>query len=262
MLLGHLSSVIAKVHHNHFAKRPTNAGLTEDRLKVHIVQHSAGDGAGAVETFLTEKGCEISYTRLDRKDSFPSGPNSDVLMTFGAAASMAMNRPPWVDSEQTLVRQYVDADKPILGICFGSQLVASALGAEVKRNDFPEVGWFPVEPTEAITDTIAGTVFTEPIWAFHWHEDTFEIPPGAKPIFRSDGCTNQGYALGNQIYGFQFHLEANQRTVDIFLAASSMHRRKGEVYVQNADQIRQQTDRHLANQTQKLREFLSTWLQL
>ena len=86
-------------------------------------------------------GHEITTIRLDRGDKIPTTADADMLMSFGGGISLTNDeQPDWVAAEQQLIRQYADSGRRVLGICLGSQMVATALGATVRRNREPEVG--------------------------------------------------------------------------------------------------------------------------
>ena len=95
----------------------------------------------------------------------------------------------------------VALDKPMLGICLGAQMIASALGAKIRKNPEKEIGWFPVTFKTGETLNV-----------FHWHGETFDIPESALPIARSEACENQGFRLG-RTFGLQFHLETTEETM-------------------------------------------------
>ncbi len=98
-------------------------------------------------------------------------------------------------------------DKKVLGICLGAQLIADVLGARVKKNEFREIGWFPVIPAAQAANTLLAEALAQPFNAFHWHGDTFELPAGATLLASSEACRNQGFLVDDHIVGLQFHLE-------------------------------------------------------
>lgn len=100
------------------------------------------------------------------------------------------------------------ANKPILGICFGSQQIAKTLGYEVLDAPAKEVGWAPVYLQDHTIENIP-----EKLTALHWHQQMSEIPEDAKLLFSSDLVKNQGYLLGNNVIGLQFHFEPKEDNV-------------------------------------------------
>jgi GMP synthase-like glutamine amidotransferase len=117
-----------------------------------------------------------------------------------------------VDAEITLIKQAIDHEIPMMGVCLGAQLISKALGAEVSMTKSMETGWHRiVADTSKITGSDA-LILHEPFEAFEWHEDTFAIPEGAIPVFSGSNLENQGYLYGN-ILAMQFHLEMTEDMV-------------------------------------------------
>ena len=111
----------------------------------------------------------------------------------------------------------VGANHPVVGICLGGQLMARALGSKVEQNETHEVGWFPIEVTEeGRKDPILGAAGSNPT-VYHWHGDTFHLPPGAVLLARSKACPRQAYRVGERTYGFQFHPEADHQLIGEWL---------------------------------------------
>ena len=229
-------------------------------MKVLALQHSAGDTPAAAGEILGNLGHELEVARTVELggDPVPMAVEADALMLFGGGASLTgLQRPDWIGQEQELVRMYADAGRRVMGICLGSQIVASALGAKVTRNLQREVGWHHVSRVDC--QSHVGEAFPDQFMAFHWHQDTFGIPPGGQCLLRSDGCDHQGFVVDDRIFGFQCHLEATQRTVDVFLMVSNLHEQPGR-FVHRAPQILQDSKRYLAAQTEILSNFLQKWL--
>jgi GMP synthase (glutamine-hydrolysing) len=112
---------------------------------------------------------------------------------------------PYLKEVKQYIRQAIDEDKWILGICLGAQLVASALGAEVSSSQEKEIGWFPVTLTGR--DSWLADLLPCEFTCLHWHGDTFGIPEGATHVARSQACENQAFVWNNRVVGLQFHLE-------------------------------------------------------
>jgi GMP synthase-like glutamine amidotransferase len=225
-------------------------------LKIQVIQHSAADSPASVAPILDQLGHEVSTLRLDRGDSVPEQVEADVLMMFGGGISLtSSDLPAWVEQERALIRQYVDEGRRVLGVCLGAQLLASALGATVKRNHEPEVGWHRVFRPNGCSVSGPAATLPESMIAFHWHQDTFGIPSGAVRLYQSEACSNQAFALEDRVFGFQFHFEANERTVLTFLAVSKLWRRQAS-FVQSEQQIADGIERYLAAQVEPLKAFL------
>ena len=117
---------------------------------------------------------------------------------------------PWLVAEKSFIRDAIDSGKAVLGVCLGAQLIASALGARVYRNPVKEIGWLPITGVRCAGISTFG--FPESVEVFHWHGETFDLPPGATRIAESRNCENQGFQYGDKVIGLQFHLETTQES--------------------------------------------------
>ena len=197
--------------------------------------------------------------RIDRQEPIPKTVECDALMTLGGPFRLtATHQPDWIAEEQELIRQYVDQDRRVMGICLGSQILASALGASVRRNHQPEVGWHTVTRVSD-QSRIVNEAFPDRLSVFQWHRDTFEIPPGATRLLESSMCQNQAYTIDDRVFGFQFHLEADERTIRTFLAVSPLRNQQGAA-VQTASEIMKGTLSYLPRQIDLLNSFLTRFL--
>ena len=175
-------------------------------MHAHYLQHVPFEGLGSIEPWLETAGYEITKTAFYESAALPDPGKIDFLIVMGGPMSVNDEaRHPWLVSEKAFVRHFSDTGKPVLGICLGAQIIASALGARVYPNREKEIGWFPVEAVSIA----AGEAFPFPpsLEVFHWHGDTFDLPPGAVQLARSEGCENQAFQIGRSVIGLQFHLE-------------------------------------------------------
>jgi GMP synthase-like glutamine amidotransferase len=135
----------------------------------------------------------------------------DLLIVMGGPMSVNDEDDcPWLVMEKEFVRAVIDQDKPVLGICLGAQLIASAMGAKVYKNAETEIGWFPVEGVSQPNNSLFS--FPASTKVFHWHGETFDLPMGATLLASSAGCVNQAFQLGNSVIGLQFHLETTSES--------------------------------------------------
>jgi len=160
---------------------------------------------------------------------------------------------PWISPECKIMAQCVEFSKPVVGVCLGGQMLSRALGGEVVRNRSAEVGWFPIEiNSEGENDRILGNVGASPL-VYHWHYDTFSLPPGSTLLAHSFACERQAYRIGENAYGFQFHPEADHQLILEWLAVDGVEneiedtrREHGITTVQDAE-----TQRSRAEQGEK-----------
>ncbi len=129
-------------------------------------------------------------------------------------------RHPGLLAEREWLAQAIEADLPVLGVCLGSQLIARALGVEVRPGKRPEIGWAPVEIHEPSDPLVAGLAPSTPV--LHWHGDVFDLPPGATHLASSARTPVQGFRVRNA-WGFLFHAEADSQLVDLWLFERAMH---------------------------------------
>ena len=175
-------------------------------MRVHYLQHVPFEGLGSIAPWLERAGHGISGSMLYASPELPSVASIDALVVMGGPMSVNdEGAHPWLVGEKRLVRDTIDSGKPVLGICLGAQLIASALGSKVFRNAGKEIGWFPVEGIASEDPSLFR--FPPSMPAFHWHGETFDLPPGATRIARSAACENQAFQLGASTLALQFHLE-------------------------------------------------------
>ena len=128
----------------------------------------------------------------------------DMIVSLGSEFAAFDDSIPWLGREKRLLLDAMDADVPVLGICFGGQLLARVLGGQSYRGDLSEVGWLPVR-------TMDPGLVPEGPW-FQWHFDTFTLPPGAELIADSP-VGPQAFSVGRSL-GVQFHPEVTPEIMD------------------------------------------------
>jgi len=146
------------------------------------------------------------------------------------------DRFPWLRSEKRFIQQALSAKKKVLGICLGAQLLADALGAKVFPNRCREIGWFPVNQEPGANHLPTGSILPVAFEAFHWHSETFDLPPGARRLYRSEACENQAFVFGNRVHAFQFHLETTREIAEKLIAFGSDGLLERQ-YIQTASKI-------------------------
>jgi GMP synthase-like glutamine amidotransferase len=173
-------------------------------VRVNVLRHVPFEGLGSIESWLTRQGAHVHETRLFAQDPLPEPGTFDLLVIMGGPMSVNNeDRFAWLRTEKQTVGDAIAGGIPVLGICLGAQLIASALGARVYPNPVREIGWFPVEGVHAS----ATYRFPAACTVFHWHGETFDLPPGAVRLARSAGCENQAFQVKEHVIGLQFHPE-------------------------------------------------------
>ncbi len=175
---------------------------------IAIFRHSAGEGPGYFATFLERHNLPWQLIAVDAGDALPAEATGYSGLVF-MGGPMSVNDPlPWIEQELALIRAAAAHDIPVLGHCLGGQLMAKAMGAAVTRNPQKEIGWGEVKTSkhDAARDWLGDQAsFT----SFHWHGETFGIPPGATRILGSEACTNQAFVIGPHL-GMQCHVEMTE----------------------------------------------------
>jgi GMP synthase-like glutamine amidotransferase len=173
-------------------------------LRALILQHEEPTPPGHVTGWLDEHGAAVDTLRIDIDEHEPDPTAYDLVVSLGSEFAAFDDTKPFVPRESRLMRRAVDADVPVLGLCFGGQLLARVLGGEVFRGTRSEIGWLPVR-TEDPALVPAGP------W-FQWHFDTFTVPPGARVVAETD-VGPQAFVAGRSL-GLQFHPEVTTAIMD------------------------------------------------
>lgn len=185
-------------------------------MRVLVIENYRDTPPGMVGTALAEAGATIDVRHMPACDPLPDGHvDHDALVILGGEQNALDDTgSPWMPALAALSRDFGAADKAVLGICLGAQLVARGYGAENILGRPTEFGWHTVRPTDAGRDDplIAGLADGGPI--FHWHSDTFSIPPEGIHLASSERTDHQAFRVGRAVYGIQFHFEADRRLVE------------------------------------------------
>ncbi|MBI5918708.1 MAG: type 1 glutamine amidotransferase [Nitrosomonadales bacterium] len=178
---------------------------------VAIFRHAASEGPGLLATFLDERAIPWRLIRIDAGEAVPHSAADFAGLVFMGGPMSVNDELPWIPPVLALIREAVALDIPLLGHCLGGQLIAKALGGTVGRNPVKEIGWGEVAVAGSAT---ARHWFGESraFEAFHWHGETFSLPPGATLILSSLHCAHQGYALGKHL-GLQCHVEMTEAMI-------------------------------------------------
>lgn len=208
-------------------------------MRVLVIENYPKATLGTVGVALAEAGAECRVLRMYAGDTLPSGSEGfDALVLLGGAQNALDDEGhPYLPDEVALVRAFGDADKAVLGICLGAQLVARAYGAQNILDRPIEFAWKEVRATEAGRADPMLSAMGPAAPLFHWHIDTFTLPPGAAHLAVSDQTAMQAFRIGRAVYGIQFHFE-----VDTGLAASWARDYAEEI----AATVPDWTDRHPA----------------
>ena len=194
----------------------------------------------------------------------PNIASYDGLVVLGGPMNVdETDRYTHLATEVELIRETIGAGLPVLGICLGGQLIARALGAEVKRSPEKEIGWYDLSPTENARDDPLLSHLAPAQKIFQWHGDSFAIPEGAVHLASSPGCPNQAFRFGDRIYGLQFHLEVDQPMIERWLRVpENIAEIAGMDGNASAEGIRDDTEVHIGETVRLSERVFSNFVRL
>ena len=177
----------------------------------HLEQRFTGHAGAA----LRAAGIDLDERDLLGGDPLPALDEVDGIVSFGGDQSVRdIASIPYLQAEAELLREAVANDVPVFGVCLGGQLLAHALGGEVRRQSRRQVSWEAVEPLPAAAHDPSFGDLPAGAMALHWNEDCFEPPPGGVELLarRGEGC--EAFRAGARAWGVQFHPEVRAEDVD------------------------------------------------
>jgi len=177
-------------------------------LRALVIQHGEDGPGGHVVDWLVARDAQVDVFRIDVDDGERDPGAYDLIVSLGSERAAYDDAVPWVARELRILAAAADTDVPVLGICFGSQLLARALGAEAMRAEMVEIGWLPIH-------TLEPSLVSEGPW-LQWHYDTFTLPAGATLVAESPAGP-QAYTVGRNM-GVQFHPEVTAEIVAIWVS--------------------------------------------
>ena len=182
----------------------------------YIIQHVSYDGRGGIEPALRRAGVEAVDCRPFAGEQLPVVSELSGLIVLGAPHGAAdADAPEHLVRERQLIREAVGHGLPVLGVCFGAQLLAVALGGGVVTGGPVEIGMGTATLTDTgRADSVLGTG-GKTVRVLHWHRHTYTLPPGAARLATSGRDVEQGFRFGEKVYGLQFHVEINAELASV-----------------------------------------------
>jgi len=220
----------------------------EKSIRVRAFQHSPSEPLGYFEQIFQEKEIPFDYVQVWDGSPVTSGDATHLIFLGGPISVNDEEELPWLNDEKELIRHAVKHRVPVLGLCLGAQLIASAHGASV-YTFINETGWHPVHTTTDATGIFES--FPESYHVFQMHGETFLLPAGGKLQCRGERVPNQGFRLGSAV-GLQFHLEM---TTDLIRDWTSGERKFTK------EKIRSDTDRYMQRSNNLCREVANEFLE-
>ncbi len=233
------------------------------RPKVLVFQHVPFEPLGTLDPLLKDAGFRIRYVNFGREpEQRPQLDRYEALIVLGGPMNAdQINTYPNLLTEVEIIREAVELDMSVLGICLGAQLLAKALGGTVARNEVREIGWYDVQMTEAgLRDPVLST-FAPTQEVFQWHEDGITLASGCELLASSPASPVQAFRHGEHAYGLQFHLEANRPLIERWLSvpvhAEALQEEAGHI---DPDAIREQTNSSIGPLQALSRATFSRWI--
>jgi len=221
------------------------------------LRHIHFEDAGTLAPVLADHGYALHY--LDPAvDALPEGAlqQADLLIVLGGPIGVGdQQRYPFLEREMTLIARRLAAGRPLLGICLGAQLIASALGASVTPMPRKEIGFSPLTLSAAGATSVLSSLVDTPV--LHWHGDQFDIPAGATRLAGTAACGNQAYAIGRNVLGLQFHLEVDGRKLERWLVGHASELAQAGV---DPRTLRQEASMSSVRLAEAARMVLTQWL--
>jgi GMP synthase-like glutamine amidotransferase len=178
---------------------------------IAIFRHAPHEGPGHFAAFCDARSLPWQLIAIDAGDPLPTSPDAYSGLVFMGGPMSVNDDLPWIAPVLALIRAAAAVGIPVLGHCLGGQLMARALGGSVGRNPVKEIGW---GSARVLASPVAAAWFGEikQFEAFHWHGETFALPPGAERLLESDWCANQAFALGPNL-ALQCHVEMTEAMI-------------------------------------------------
>jgi len=228
---------------------------------VAIFRHAASEGPAYFATCLSRQDIPWRVVKIDAGEPVPDDPRGFSGMAFMGGPMSVNDDLPWIRTVLDLIRAGVDEGVPVIGHCLGGQLMAKALGGEVARNPVKEIGWGRV----AVADNpVARDWFAfapESFVPFHWHGETFSIPPGATHVLSSSYCRNQGFVMGRNL-AMQCHVEMTEELVSAWCESGAREiARSKSPAVQTVDAIKSDMNVRLEEMHRIADGVYARWMQ-
>ena len=183
--------------------------------EVFVLQHIWCETLGTIATSLETFGIAAHYIRSFEGEPIPADLEdaAGLIIMGGPMGVYDHPRVPFINDEMRLIEAALKQEKPVLGICLGSQLLATVLGADLKKGAKKEIGWRQISLTEFAAADALWKGISSPFTAYHWHGDVFDLPDGAEALASSELTKFQAFRYGWNAYGFLFHMEVTEEII-------------------------------------------------
>ena len=236
-----------------------------------VLQHLERERPGLFVNLAEERGFSVCTFRLDLGDSLPELRNGDLLLVLGGPMGirdLGTSTYPWLIEEVGLIKEALNQDVGVIGVCLGAQLLAYAAGGdveilqdEVSHRPLAEIGWDIIFPNSLENNFKLTTLLGYPFRVLHWHGDRILLPNSAELIASSCRCKEQLFSIGPLAYGMQFHVEIDDEMVNTWI--SEDHKFISSALGADGQSILKQQQKEFGHKTLDSRlEFLNTLFDL
>ena len=225
-----------------------------DAFETYGVAPAAVAAAGATPTVWDTTQPDAERPRL-----------ADVsgIVLFGSTSNVEhADERPFIKDVAALTGEATERGLPVLGLCFGAQVLAWALGAEVKKSPVREVGFEPIRALPSIAEDPVLAHYRDGDRVFHWHEDTFELPDGATLLATSETVANQAYRVGEAAWATQFHAEVDAAEVDWWIGLASAEEDLEAAWGKSPERMREEVARYMADHERRGRETFRRFVEV
>jgi GMP synthase (glutamine-hydrolysing) len=221
----------------------------------------AAETFGIAPSAVAAAGAEVEIWDALNGESLPEATDFSGIVMFGSSYNVEhADDQPFIKEARELTLGAIDRGVPYLGVCFGAQLLAWSLDAQVLKAPVREVGFEPIRTTDAATTDLLLPHYEDGDHVFQWHMDTFELPDGAVPIAVGDRVVNQAYRVGERTWGVQFHLEIDRTELLLWLEEFGAQDDLETTWGKSADQVIGEADRYLTDHERRGRQVFERFV--
>jgi GMP synthase (glutamine-hydrolysing) len=199
-------------------------------MRAAVIQHERMVSLGNFEPVLREHGYDVELVDAGLAESSPgefaaalaAAADADLLIVLGSGQGVYdVDQHAFIAPEIAFVRERLATTRPTLGVCFGAQVIAAALGEEVRPGDLVEIGYREVMPTPAGLASPVRHVAGVPV--VEWHGDTFDLPAGVERLASAAAYENEAYGIGDWMLAVEFHPELTDEMHEEWLVSDAAY---------------------------------------
>jgi len=224
-----------------------------------FIRCDASETFGVAPAAVEAAGATVRvWDAIDASEPVPTLDGADGLVVFGSTFNVEhADEQPFIKAAADLMREAIERRVPVLGACFGAQLLAWALDAEVGKGPVREIGFEPIHPTAAAVHDPLFSHLADGDMAFQWHMDTFALPDGAELLATGVLVENQAFRYGDLAWGAQFHLEVDDAELAAWLEEFARYGDLESEWGKSTEAVLEEKERHMAAHEERGREIFT-----